>query len=84
MWATSMCRSLSTKLDKYVHLYLHNGAHMFRTFFLLTPKIGKSRVRLGRPVRPGLRGGLTKVSCSRSGTKPARRSNRPQGHPESE
>jgi hypothetical protein len=26
---------------------------------VLTPKIGKSRLGLGRPVRPGPRGGLT-------------------------
>jgi hypothetical protein len=45
---------------------------------VMTPKIGKSQGRLGRLVRPGLRGGLTRVSCSKSGTRPVRRSNHSQ------
>jgi hypothetical protein len=35
---------------------------------LLTLKIGKSRLRPGKPVRSGPQGGLTGVHCSQSGT----------------
>jgi hypothetical protein len=82
-WPVSMKIALIVKMadNSFVVLriifqhanFAKNRGHM------LTPKIGKSRLGPGRLVRPGPRGQSDRVSCSRSGTKGTRRSNRPPG-----
>jgi hypothetical protein len=61
---------------KWLHNYFHKSGD--GEMHVLTPKFGKSRHGLGRPVRPGPRGGLT--GCAVAGpARGARRSNRPWG-----
>jgi hypothetical protein len=59
-WPTTILSSLGLFFS--TQALLKNRGHM------LTLKFGKSRLRLGRPVRPGPQGGQTGVRCSRSGT----------------